>query len=77
MQFSSMELEQFLPKIVGQSWITIGDNSVGHSMNFEYIIDEHLSHGGCCEWVLEGIEMNIFGKEIYYDHDDGFNSRFG
>jgi hypothetical protein len=54
MQLGSLELEQFLPKVVGESWIMVRDNRVGHSMEFEDIIHENLSHCGCCEWVLEG-----------------------
>jgi hypothetical protein len=64
-------------KVVGESWITVRDNRVGHSMKFEYIIHENLSHYGCCEWVLEGTKMIIFGKAIYYNHDDIFVARFG
>jgi hypothetical protein len=36
---------------------------VGHSMKFEDIIHENLSHGGWCERVLKGTKMSIFGKE--------------
>jgi hypothetical protein len=39
-------------------------------MEFEDITHKKLSHCGCYEWVLESIEMSIFGKEIYYNHDD-------
>jgi hypothetical protein len=70
MQLSSIELEQFLPKIASESWITIRDNRVGHAMEYENTIHQNLSHYGCGEWVLEGTKMNIFGKAIYYHHDD-------
>jgi hypothetical protein len=45
-------------------------------MEFENIIHEKLSHSGCFEQVLEGIEMNIFGKVVDYNHEDGFIARF-
>jgi hypothetical protein len=64
MQLGALELKQLFPKVVGESWITIGDNIVGHSMEFEDIVHENLSHSGCCEWVLEGTKMSIFEKEI-------------
>jgi hypothetical protein len=69
-KFGSMELEQFFPKVVIEGWIMVRENRVGHSMKFEDIIHENLSHYGCCERVLEGIEMSIFGKVIDYDNDD-------
>ena len=53
MQFDSLEPEQFLPKIVGEIWISVGENRMRHAMKFEYIIHENLSHCGCGEWVLE------------------------
>jgi hypothetical protein len=49
MQLGSLELEQFLPKIVGESWITVKYNRVRHAMKFEYIIHKSLSHCGCGE----------------------------
>jgi hypothetical protein len=49
MQLGALELEQFLQKVVGEIWITIQDNRVGNSMEFEYFVHENLSHGGCCE----------------------------
>jgi hypothetical protein len=53
MQLGSLELEQFLQKIVGESWITIRNNRVWHAMEFEDIIHKKFSHCGCGEWVLE------------------------
>jgi hypothetical protein len=32
----------------------VEDNRVGHSMKFEDIIHENLSHGGCCEMGVGG-----------------------
>jgi hypothetical protein len=43
MHFGSVEPEQFLPKIVGESWISVRDNRMRHSMRFEDIIHENLS----------------------------------
>jgi hypothetical protein len=54
MQLGSLEIEQFLPKIAGESWITIKDNRVRHAMEFEDIIRKKISHYGCGEWLLEG-----------------------
>jgi hypothetical protein len=53
MQLGSLEPEQFLPKIVGESWISVRDNRMRHAMKFEDIIHENLSHCGCGEWVLK------------------------
>jgi hypothetical protein len=53
MQLGSLEPEQFLPKIVGESWISVRDNRMRHAMEFEDIIHKNLSHCGCCEWVLK------------------------
>jgi hypothetical protein len=38
MQLGSLEPEQFLPKIVGEIWITVEDSRVRHAMEFEDII---------------------------------------
>jgi hypothetical protein len=65
-----MELEQFLPKSVSESSIMIRNNRMRHSMEFEDIIHKHLSHYGCCEWVLKRKKMSIFGKMVHYYHDD-------
>jgi hypothetical protein len=70
MQLGSLEPKQFLPKIVGENWITVEDNRVRHAMEFEDIIHKNLIHCGCDEWVLKSTEMSIFGKTIYYNHDD-------
>jgi hypothetical protein len=59
-----VELEQFLPKFAGEGWITVKDNRVRHSINFKDIIHKILIHGGFREWVLESIDMIIFGKTI-------------
>jgi hypothetical protein len=77
MQFSALEPQQFFPKFAGESWIMVEDNKVGNFMEFEDIVHENLSHTGCCEHVLEGTKMSIFGKLINYNHDDQFISRFG
>jgi hypothetical protein len=50
-----LELKTFLPKITGESGITIEDNRVRHAMDFEDIIPKNLSHCGCPERVLESI----------------------
>jgi hypothetical protein len=60
MQLGTLELEQFLPKVSCEGWITIRENRVGHSMDIEDIIHQNLSHDGGCEWVLEGKKMSIF-----------------
>jgi hypothetical protein len=70
MKLGSLELEQFLPKIAGKIWITVGDNRVENSMKFEDIIHENLNHCGCYEWLLGGTYMSIFGKVIDDNHDD-------
>jgi hypothetical protein len=70
MQLGALETEQFLPKIVGKSGISVRDNRMRHAMNLEDIIHENLIHSRCFEWVLERIEMSIFGKIINYHHDD-------
>jgi hypothetical protein len=70
MKFSAFYLEQFLPKIACESWVTIKNNRVRHAMNLEYLIHENLSHYGCCKQVLKGVEMRILGKAINNHHDD-------
>jgi hypothetical protein len=70
MQLGSLEPEQFLAKIVGESWISVGDNRLRHAMEFEYNIHKKLIHFGCGEHVLKRKKMNIFGKMIYYNHGD-------
>jgi hypothetical protein len=76
MQLGSLELEQFFPKVAGESWIMVGDNRVGHDMDFEDIIHENLSHHGCGEQVLEGTKVSIFGKANDDNHDERFIARF-
>jgi hypothetical protein len=75
-QLGSLELKQFLPKIVGESWISVNDNRMRHAMKFEYIIHKKLSHCGCGEWVLKSTKLSIFGKTINYHHDDRLISQF-
>jgi hypothetical protein len=53
MQLGSLEPEQFLPKIAGESGIFVRDNRMRHAMKLEDIIHENLSHYGCSEWVLK------------------------
>jgi len=69
MQLGSLEPEKLLPKITGESWITIKDNRKMHAMKLEYIILTNSSHCVSGEWVLKSTKMNIFGKMIYYHHD--------
>jgi hypothetical protein len=59
-----------LPKIVSKSGIAAKNNRMRHATEFEDIINKNLSHRGCCEWVLKGIEMRIFGNKVHYHHDD-------
>jgi hypothetical protein len=59
-----------LPKIDGESGVSVRDNRIKHAMKLEDIIHEYLSHCGGCEWVLKSIKMSIFGEKIYYHHDD-------
>jgi hypothetical protein len=70
MQLGALYLEQFLPKIVGESWVVIKKNRMWHPMKLEDLIHEKLSHNGCCNLVLKSTEMSILGKEINYHHDD-------
>jgi hypothetical protein len=70
MQLSSLEIEQLFSKFSSESGIMVRCNKVGHSMEFRYIVHKNLGHGGCCEWVLEGIKTSIFGKMINDNHDD-------
>jgi hypothetical protein len=66
----ALNLEQFLPKIVGESWVAIINNRMQHEMKLEDVIHEKLSHNGCCKWVLKSKKMRIPGKAIDYHHDD-------
>jgi hypothetical protein len=59
-----------LPKIVGESGVSVRDNRIRHAMKLEDIIHEDLSHCGGCEWVLKSTKMSIFGETIYDHHDD-------
>jgi hypothetical protein len=76
MQLATLNLEQLLPKIVGESWVAIKNNRMQHAMKLEDPIHEKLSHSGFCKWVLKRKKMSIFGKTINYHHDDLFISRF-
>jgi hypothetical protein len=77
MQFDALYLEQFLPKIACEIWVTIKNNRVWHDMKLEDLIHEYLSHCGCCKQVLKGAKMSILGKVINNHHDDGFVSDLG
>jgi hypothetical protein len=70
MQLGALDPGQFFPKVACESWIIVKDYRVGNYMKFEYIVHKNLSHYGGFEWVLEGIEMSIFGKDIDHNHDD-------
>jgi hypothetical protein len=59
-----------LPKIAGESGVSVRDNIIRHVMKLEDIIHEDLSHYGGCEWVLKRRKMSTFGETIYYHHDD-------
>jgi hypothetical protein len=41
MQLGALYLEQFLPKIVGESWVMIRDNRMRHAMKLEDLIHEN------------------------------------
>jgi hypothetical protein len=58
-----------LPKIVGESGISIRNNRMRHTMKLKDMIHEQLSHNACGKWVLKSIEMSILGKMIN-DHRD-------
>jgi hypothetical protein len=70
MQLGALQLEQSLPKIVGEIWAGIRNNIMRHAMKLEDLIHESLSHSGCCKWVLKRKEMSILGKAINDHHDD-------
>ena len=70
MQLGALESEQFLPKIAGESWISIINNRMKHAMKLEDMIHENLSHSGCGKWVLKSTKMIILGKTIHDHHDD-------
>jgi hypothetical protein len=53
MQLGSLDPKHLLPKIVGESWLSVKNNRMRHAMNFKDIIHENLSHYGCCEWILK------------------------
>jgi hypothetical protein len=76
MQLGALELEQFLPKITGESWVAIRNNRMWHAMKLEDLIHEKLSHNGCNKWVLKSTKMSILGKMIKYHHDNGFIAQF-
>jgi len=42
MQFFSLEPKKLLPEVSFEIWIAVGDNRVGHSMEFEDIFYETL-----------------------------------
>jgi hypothetical protein len=63
-------LNSALPKIVGESGVSIRNNRMRHAMNLEDMIHEKLSHSGCSKWMLKSTEMSILGKKITYHHDD-------
>jgi hypothetical protein len=44
MQLGALEPEQFFPEVACESWITVKDYRVGHSMEFEDIVHKNLSH---------------------------------
>ena len=66
----SLEPEHLLPKYFFESWISVRDNRMRHAMKLEDMIHENLIHNGDGERVLKRTEMIIFGKMIYYHHDD-------
>jgi hypothetical protein len=59
-----------LPKIVGESGISVRYNAMRHVMKLEDMMHEKLSHCGGSEWVLNRKKMSIFGNMINYHHDD-------
>jgi hypothetical protein len=59
-----------LPKIVGESGVSIKNNRMRHAMKLEDMIHENLIHSGCSKWMLKRTEMSILGKMINYHHDD-------
>jgi hypothetical protein len=69
MKLGFLEPGKFLPKIVGESWISVRDNRMSHVLKFEDIIHENLSLCGGGERVLKSTKMSIFGKMIDDHHD--------
>jgi hypothetical protein len=72
----ALYIEQFFPKMVGESGISVRDNIIRHAMKLDDIIHEHLSHCGCSKWVLNNTKMSIFGDMIVDHHDELLISRF-
>jgi hypothetical protein len=64
MQLGSLEIEPFLPKIIGKSCISFIENRMRHALKYEYIIHENLSHCECGERVLKSTKMSIFGSQL-------------
>jgi hypothetical protein len=59
-----------LPKINGESGISIKNNRIRHAMNLEDMIHQNLSHNGGGKWVSKSPKMSILGKMINDHHDD-------
>jgi hypothetical protein len=54
MQLDALEPRKLFQKVSCECWITFEENRVGHSMEFEDILYQNLSHDGCYKCVLEG-----------------------
>jgi hypothetical protein len=57
-----------LPKIVGESGISIRNNKMRHNMKLEDMIHENLIHNAGGKWVLKSKKMRILGKTSNYHH---------
>jgi hypothetical protein len=64
MQLGALYLEQLLPKIDGESGVSIRDNRIRHAMKLEYIIYEYLSHCGGYERVLKSTKQDIWRDDL-------------
>ena len=54
----------------------VGDNILGHSMEFEDIVHEKLSHFGCFKWVLV-MQVDISGHPPFPTSSKQFFGNFG
>lgn len=70
-------LKEFLPELAGKDWISIRDNAFRHSMEFEHIVHEGLSHCDSSVGVLKGYEMCSLAQSIYHHQDHRFSLHQG
>ncbi|KAL6193212.1 hypothetical protein ACLB2K_034296 [Fragaria x ananassa] len=76
-KLGALKLEEGCLKVAEEDGITIRDNRLWHSMEFEHLLTENFSYLGSSVWVSEWNEVSKFGQTIHHYENDIHPFRIG